>query len=98
MFWSCIDVIVVRVKVSRGMVLLQNGGFCNTCTLKRCILFWCITKQGSLLIVAIISCTQNFTIENLKRLCSYKIIVQTNIVSRWSITEEKKSVYKLEVF
>ncbi len=36
-------------------VLLQNGGFCNTCTLKRCILFRCITKQRSLLTVAIIS-------------------------------------------
>jgi hypothetical protein len=26
-------------------VLLQNGGFCNTSTLKWCIIVWCITKQ-----------------------------------------------------
>jgi hypothetical protein len=34
-------------------VLLHNGGSCNACTMKRCITFRCITKQTTLLNVAI---------------------------------------------
>ncbi len=29
-----------------GMVLLGNGGSCNACTLKRCIIVRCITQHS----------------------------------------------------
>jgi hypothetical protein len=35
------------------MVLLHNGGSCNACTLKRFVTFRCISKQTTLLNVAI---------------------------------------------
>jgi hypothetical protein len=40
-------------KVGDEKVQLHNGGSCNACTMKRCISFRCITKQTTLLNVAI---------------------------------------------
>ncbi len=40
-------------KFGNILVLLHNGGSCNACTMKRCITFRCITKQTTLLNVAI---------------------------------------------
>ncbi len=31
-------------ELENELVLLQNGGSCNACTLKQCIIFRCITQ------------------------------------------------------
>jgi hypothetical protein len=43
----------LQTKSLYRRVLLHNGGSCNACTMKRCITFRCITKQTTLLNVAI---------------------------------------------
>ncbi len=47
--------------------------------------------------LAIISVTQKLTIENLERLCSNKINVHNNIVSRWTLNRKKERKIRLEI-